>query len=83
MTSGPRMHRKRSGERGRTDLRIRVQIGRMDSHFCGNDGENAIDVIPAKAGIHEISGQCSSHTRKPNTDADLRRRALVDDGHER
>ena len=83
MTAGPRMRRKRSGERGCADLRIRVRIGRMDSRLRGNDGENAIDVIPAKAGIQGFSGQRSSQTRKPSTDADLRGRALVVHGHGR
>ena len=48
---------------------IRVRIGRMDSRLRGNNGERAVDVIPAKAGIHGFSDQRSSKTRKPNTDA--------------
>ena len=34
--------------------------GRMDSRLRGNDGTNAFDVIPAKAGIHGLSDQFSS-----------------------
>ena len=52
--------------------RIRVRIGRMDSRLRGNDGKEAVDVIPAKAGIHGFSDQRSSKTRKPNTDAGAR-----------
>ena len=83
MTPGPHMRRRRGGGRGCPDLRIRVRMGRMDFRLRGNDGENAIDVIPAKAGIQGFSGQRSSQTRKPSTDADLRGRALVVDGHGR
>ena len=49
--------------------RIRVRIGGMDSRFRGNDGKKVVDVIPAKAGIHGFSDQCSSKSRKPNTNA--------------
>ena len=38
--------------------------------------KNAVDVIPAKAGIHGFSDQCSSQTPKPNTDA-LRGAAVI------
>ena len=39
------------------------------SRLGGNNGKNAVDVIPAKAGIHGCSDQCFSQTRQPNTDA--------------
>ena len=39
----------------------------MDSRLRGNDGKSAVDVIPAKAGIHGCSDQCFSQTRTPNT----------------
>ena len=42
-------------------------------YSTGNDGKKAVDVIPAKAGIHGFSDQCSPQTRKPNTDARVRR----------
>ena len=40
----------------------------MDSRLRGNNGKNAVAVIPAKAGIHGLSDQRSSQARKPNTD---------------
>ena len=49
--------------------RIRVRTGRMDSRLRGNDDKKAVDVIPAKAGIHGLSDQRSSHARKPDMDA--------------
>ena len=62
-----------------TAMRIRVRIGRMDSRSPPSrgqaprkDGKNAVDVIPARAGIHGFSDQCSSQTRTPNTDAAMR-----------
>ena len=56
---------------------IRVRIGRMDSRLRGNNGKGAVDVIPAKAGIHGFSDQRSSKTRKPNTDAGVGGRSLA------
>ncbi|MDE0455727.1 MAG: hypothetical protein OXI15_00415, partial [Chromatiales bacterium] len=41
------------------ESRIRVGMGRMDSRLRGNNGKSAVDVIPAKAGIHGFSDQCS------------------------
>ena len=41
----------------------------MDSRLRGNDGKNAVDVIPAKAGVHGFSDQRPSGTRKPNSDS--------------
>ena len=57
-----------------TGARVRVRIGRMDSSLRGNNGNSAVDVIPAKAGIHGFSDHCSSQARKPNTDAGARSR---------
>ena len=41
----------------------------MDSRLRGNDINCILAVIPAKAGIHGFSDQCSSQPRTPNTDA--------------
>ena len=46
---------------------VHVRTGRMDSRLRGNDGRSAVDVIPAKAGIHGFSDQCSSQARTPGT----------------
>ena len=42
-----------------------------EDRLRGNNGMNAVDVIPAQAGIHGCSDQCSSQTRKPNTYASI------------
>ena len=44
----------------------------MDSRLRGNDGINAVAVIPAKAGIHGFSDKLSLQARSPNTDAQAR-----------
>ena len=62
---------------GRMDSRLRGNNGSCRNHglvdgiipaIAGMTVKNAVDVIPAKAGVHGFSDQCSSQTRTPNTD---------------
>ena len=39
-----------------TEDRIRVRMGRMDSRLRGNDGKNAVDVVPAAFSPRESGG---------------------------
>ena len=82
MTAGalaePRLRGCRTGcEAGIAAHRIRIRTGRTDSRLRRNDGKSAVDVIPAKAGIHGFSDQGASQARTQNTDAAHRARAVM------
>ena len=71
---------------GRMDSRLRGNNGSCRNHglvdgiipaIAGMTVKNAVDVIPAKAGIHGSSDQCSSQARTQNTDAAHRARAVM------